>query len=187
MSNLKIEKLVDCINYYDEMPIYLKGDGKPLEDEDLYNLGLTEDDYPFDIKEFKKLKLGFSDVIYECHEDGRTVYYDFDNENKMIVIESEEFTIKECFIVLDIVRKHLELNSGRELFVSFGNEEDETHTLYHGESTAFGMWWKDFHDLFVSRLNDENKLKKIYIETHDYQTDDARFYTKDRVINVSLE
>lgn len=186
MSKLKIEKLVECINYYDEMPIFIKRNGDVLTDEDLINLGLTEDDYPFDIKEFKKLGLGFSGVTYDCQEGDRIITYNFDKNNNMVVIESDSFTIKECFIIIDMIRKQLQAVGSGD-FISFGNDEEDTHILYHEESTAYGVWWEDFYNLFMSRTHGENKMKKIFIFTEDYQTDEEGWYTKDRVIHIVLE
>lgn len=187
MSKLKIEKLIDSINYYDTFPTFRKGNGEVLTFEELPDLGLSEEEYPFDVKEFKKLKLGFSGVEYECHEDDRMITYDFDKKNNMVVIETAEFTIKECFIIIDMIRRHLEATGAGE-FIAFGNFEDETQTLYHEEGTIYGMWWKDFYDLFMERINsNNNKLHRIFILTDDYQTEEEGWSTKDRVISITLE
>lgn len=187
MAKLKIEKLIDSINYYDTFPTFRKGNGEVLTFEELPDLGLPEDEYPFDVKEFKKLKLGFSGVEYECHENDRMITYDFDKKNHMVVIETEEFTIKECFIIIDMIRRQLEATGAGD-FIAFGNFDDEVLTQYHEEGTAFGMWWKEFYELFMERVNSNNqKLHKVYILTDDYQTEEEGWSTKDRVICIVLE
>lgn len=188
MKKLKFnfDKIADAINYYDKQFTFFKGDGEELDYDELFEKGMTEDDFPWTIKEFKKLGYGFSKEEFECHENDRTIWFTFDNNDNMISIESQNFTIKECFTVVNMVRKHLECNRGKELFVAFGNFSDDNHSLYHGESTAFDMWIEDFHKLYVSRLEGENKLSKIVLLIEDYQTDDERYYTKDRVIHIVL-
>lgn len=187
MEKFNFDEIAKAINYYDEQFTFYKEDGNELNYDELFERGMSEDDFPWTIEDFKKLGYGFSKEVFECNDnDERIVHYTFDDTDDSITIESNNFSIKECFIIIDIIKKHLKTNIGRELFVSFGNNKDKTHTLYHGESTAYGMWWEDFHNLFVKRMKDKNKLSEIQIFISDYQTDDERYYTKDRVINIVL-
>ena len=187
MEKFNFDEIAKAINYYDEQFTFFKTDGKELDCEELFERGMNEDDFPWSIEQFKKLGYGFSKEEFECNDNNdRMVYYTFDDEDDSITISSDNFSIKECFIILDIIKKHLQTNIGRELFVSFGNAEDDTHTLFHGESTAYGMWWEDFYKLYISRLNGENKLSKVYICIEDYQTDEEGWSTKDRVVHIVL-
>lgn len=188
MDKFNFDEIARAINYYNTQFTFYKGDGEELDYDELFMRGMTEDDFPWTIEEFKKLGYGFSREVFECDDnDDREVKFEFDDEHDLITISSDNFSIKECFITLDIIKTHFQVNKDRELFVSFGNIEDETHTLYHGESTAYGMWWEDFYSLFISKMNGENKMKKIYILVEDYQTDEEGWYTKDRVIHIVLD
>lgn len=187
MDKFNFDEIAKAINYYDEQFTFYKSDGKELDYDELFERGMSEDDFPWSIEDFKKLGYGFSKEVFECNDNnGRMVYYTLDDINDTITIKSDKFTIKECFIVVDIIKKHLQTNSGRELFVSFGNIDNETHTLYHGEATTYGMWWEDFHKLFTDKMNDNKKLSKIQIFIEDYQTEEEGWYTKDRVIHIVL-
>lgn len=190
MDKFNFDEIAKAINYYDYQYAFYKGDGSINDFDEYFERGIDEDDFPKTVADFKKLGYGFSKEIFECNDnDKRIVNITFDNEEDLVIIESDKFTIKECFIVVDMVIKHLRApeNLKRELFVAFGNDKDETHVLYHGESTAFGMWWESFHDLFVKRMKGKNKMKRIYLSIEDYQTSDAKYYTKDRVIHITLE
>ena len=189
-SKLQIEKMADAINYFDVQPTFYKKDGKELTEEDLVSKGLTpEEDWPFDIKQFKKLGFGFSHAIFDCSDEwsdkNRTVYL-INNENKSISIESDNFTIKEFFIIVDMINRHLN-SSGAGQFVAFGNDNDETHTLFHEDATAFGLWWESLYKFYTDRINGIYKLKSIHIHTDDYETDIKGFSTKDRIIRIVFE
>lgn len=187
MEKFNFDEIAKAINYYDEQFTFYKADGKELDYDELFERGMSEDDFPWTIEQFKNLGYGFSREEFECNDNNdRMVYYTFDDKDDSITIESDDFSIKECFIIVDIIKKHLQTNIGKELFVSFGNAEDDTHTLFHGESTAYGMWWEDFYKLYTSRLNGKNKLSKVYICIEDYQTDEEGWHTKDRVIHIVL-
>lgn len=186
-TKLRLEKIEESINYFDRDFKFFKGNGEEFDFNELFEKGLiTEDEYPIDIRGFKKLGLGFSSEIIRCYDDpDRPVFYKLDGKDKSITIDCDNFSIKECFIAMDIVKKHLE-TIGAGQFVSFGNSTDDIHTLYHEEGTVYGVWWEEFYKLFVKRLKGKNKLSEIQIFTNDYQTDDERYYTKDRVINIVL-
>lgn len=186
-TKLRLERIEESINYFDKDFKFFKGNGEEFDFEESLEKGLiTEDEFPIDIKSFRKLGYGFSKAIIKCYDDpDRPVFYELDGKDKSITIDCDNFSIKECFVVMDIIKKHLEI-IGAGQFVSFGNSTDATHTLYHEEGTVFGVWWEKFFKLFVKRLRGKNKLSQIQIFTNDYQTDDERYYTKDRVINIVL-
>lgn len=188
---LNFEKMAEAINYGDVQPTFYKKDGEHLTEEDLLSKNLCpDDDWPFYIKDFKRLKLGFSHVIYDCSDDfmddKKSVLYLFDNKEKSITIETDTFTIKEFITIINMIDKHLKFSKS-EQFIAFGNDNDETHKLFHGESTADGMWWKDFYDLYIDRINGLYKLKRIHIQTEDYQNEEEGWYNKNRVIRIILE
>lgn len=189
-TKLRLEKMAEAINYYDVQPTFYKKDGNELTEDDLLSKGLTpEESYPFTIKDFKKLGFGFSHTIFDCSDewsDKNRVIYLFDNKDKSITIESDNFTVKECFIIIDLIRRHFD-SIGAGQFVAFGNDNDEIHTLFHEESSVYGMWWKEFYDLFMDRINGIYKLKCVHIYNDDYETTDERYQTKDRVIRIVLE
>lgn len=186
-DKLNLEKMAEAINYYEAFPTFYKKGGNVLTEEDLESKDLCpEDNWPFTIKDFKKLGFGFSHVIYDCQDGDNNVLYVLDNETKTITIEADKFTIKEFFIIVDMINRHL-MASKSEQFVAFGNDNDEKHTLFHGEATAFGMWWEDFYNFFMDRINGIYQLKRIHIETDDYKTEDKKYYTKDRVIRIVFE
>lgn len=179
--------MAKAINYYDEMPIFFGENNEEPNYEKLIEDGVIEDGYyPTTIKEFKKLGYGFSSETIECHENDRTIYYTFDEKEKMILIETGKFTIKECFIIIDMINKQLNYSKAGD-FVCFGNDDDENHRLFHEESTVFGMWWEDFYELYLSRMESDDKISRIYIFKEDYDTDDKRYFVKDRVIHIVLE
>lgn len=184
-TKLKIEKMAEAINYWDTQKTFFKSDGNELTIDDLLAKGMNEDDYPWDIKEFKKLGYGFSKVDYYCVEDDKDVLYTFFNVDKSVVVTSKKFSLKEFMIIVDMIRRHLD-SIGAGQFISFGRDNEETHTLYHEEGTVFGAWWEEFYKVYVEWLNDEDKESQIEIFTEDYQTDDERYYTKDRVIKIVL-
>lgn len=184
-TKLKIEKMADAINYLEVQKTFYKGNGNELTFDDLLKLGKNEEDYPFTIREFKKLGYALSRVDFQCYDNNNDITYILDNKDKTIVIDCNNFTLKECFIIINMIMKHLD-NIGPGQFISFGNANDKTHSLFHEEATAYGMWWEDFHNIYVNRLKSKNKLSQIQIFTEDYQTDDKRYYTKDRVIKIVL-
>lgn len=185
-NKLCLEKMADAINYFDTSHSFFKNDGTILDENELFAKGLTEDEFPWTLKEFRKLgyKSGRQE-LYVYDDPDNVAVYTLDDNDKSITIDCENFTIKECFIVVDMIRRHFEA-VGAGQFVSFGNNKDETHTLFHEESSVMGGWWKDFHDLYVSRMDSDDKIKQIQILTEDYQTDDEKYYTKDRVIHIVL-
>lgn len=190
MDKFDLNGMALAVNYYDVQSTFYKGDGNELDfDEDILAKGLSEDDFPFTIDDFKKMGHGFDKAVLECDDDNRNVFYTFDNTNDEIVIETEEFTMKECFIIIDMINRQL-FSEKAGSFVSFGDASEDTHVLFHEESTIFGMWWNDFIKLFQDRLKRKNqlvnKLTRVVILREDYQTDDERYYTKDRVIHIVL-
>lgn len=186
-NKLNLEKMAEAINYYDSFPTFYKKNGEALTDEDLVTKDLCPEDYwPLTIKDFKKLGFGFSHVIYDCQNGDNNVLYVLDNESKSITIEAEKFTIKEFYIIVDMINRHLKASKG-EQFVAFGNDNDDKYLLFHGEATIFDEWIEDFYKLYNDRLNSVYILKNIHIYTDDYNTDDERYYTKDRVIKIVLE
>lgn len=192
MAKFNFTKLEKELNYYNVTEEYLvEGENGELENfnfDTLFDRGIDEDDFPTTFEGFKKLHIPLKEkVIWASDFDNNVVTYFFNKEFNEINIRADNFTIKEFITIFKLVRKHLEINKGKELFVSFGNDSEETHTLYHGESTAFDCWVKDFYDLFMSRINGENKLESVTLCIHDYETEDKDFYTKDRVIHIVLE
>lgn len=179
--------MAEAINYYEAFPTFYKKDGEALTEEDLTSKDLCpEDNWPFTIKDFKKLGFGFSHVIYDCQDGDNNVLYVLDNKTKTITIEADKFTIKEFFIIVDMINRHLMASKG-EQFVAFGNDNDDKHTLFHGEATAYGMWWESFYNFYMDRVNGIYQLKRIHIQNDDYETDNEKYYTKDRVIRIVLE
>lgn len=188
MKKFDLNGMAIAINYYDFEMSFYKGDGNELDlVEDIFAKGLCEDDYPFTIEDFEKMGYGFSKAVYKCNDgdNSNDVTYVLDDTNDCITIQSDNFTMKECFIIIDMINRQL-VSEKRGLFVSFGNDLDDTHVLFPEESTAFGRWWNDFIKLYQSRLKKNNKLSKILIFKADYETDDNRIYTKDRVIHIIL-
>ena len=186
MNKFDFDGMALAATYYDVQPSFFKGDGKELDfDEDIFAKGLSEDDYPFTIGEFEKMGYGFSKAVYECEEEQRKVIYEFNNNNDFISIESDDLTMKECFIIIDMINRQL-LSEKAGLFVCFGNDEDDTHALYLEESSVFGMWWNNFIKMYQKRLKKRDRLSKVLIFREDYETDDERFYTKDRVVHIVL-
>lgn len=186
-NKLNLTEMAEAINYYDVQTAFYKKNGKILSDKDLLSKGLDiENDWPFNFKEFKKLGFGVSHVIYDCEEGKRNVLYLFDYKTNTITIESDKFTIKEFLIIIDMIRRHFDC-VGAGQFIAFGNDNDETHTLFHEEGSVFGVWWEDFYNFYMDRINGIYTLKRIHIQTDDYETDDKRFQTKDRVIRIVFE
>ena len=190
MDKFDLGWLSTAVNYYDVQSTFYKGDGNELDfEEDILAKGLSEDDFPFTIDDFKKMGLGFDKTVLECSDGENDVHYTFDNTNDEITIETDEFTMKECFIIIDMINKQL-MSEKAGSFVSFGDASEDTHVLFHEESTIFGMWLNDFIKLFQNRLKKKNKLTnkltKVIIFREDYKTDDKRYHTKDRVIHIVL-
>lgn len=190
MQKFDLETMATAVRYYDTLPTFFKGDGNVLDfEEDILAKGLSEDDYPLYIEDFKKMGYGFSKEIIECTELGRHIYYTLDDIEDEIIIETENFTMKECFTIIDMVNRQLASEEAGS-FVSFGNNSDDMHALYYEESTYFGEWWNDFIKLFQDRLKRKNqltnKLKRVVILRDDYQTEDKDYRTKDRVIHIVL-
>ena len=186
-NKLNLEKMAEAINYYEAFPTFYKKDGKILTEEDLKSKDLCpEDNWPFTIKDLKKLGFGCSHIIYDCKNGDNNVLYVLDDKSKSITIEADKFTIKEFFIIVDMINRHL-MASKAEQFVAFGNSNDEKFLLFHGEATAYGEWWGAFYKVYNDRINGLNMLNNIHIFTDDYQTDEEGWATKDRVINIVLE
>lgn len=184
-TKLKIEKMAEAINYYYVQKSFYKKNGDELSIDDLLAKDMDEDDFPWNIKDFKKLGYGFSKAEFYCNEDNKDILYSFSNDEKSIIIDSENFSLKEFIIIVDMIKRHLEA-IGAGQFISFGRANEDTHTLYHEEGTVFGLWWEEFYRVYKEWLDDDTKQSQIQIFTDDYQTDDERYYTKDRVIHIVL-
>ena len=194
MAKFNFKKLESVINYQEVIQEdYLvedeNGELINFDFDTLFERDIDENDFPTTFEGFKKLGIPLKKkVIWVSNMGDAPVAYFLDKENNEITIKTDNFTIKEFITIIDLVRKHLEINRFKELFVAFGNEQEENHTLFHGESTAFGYWYKDFFELFMSRVNSKEKpFESVTLMIHDYETDDDRFYTKDRVIHINLE
>ena len=100
-TKLKIEKMAEAINYYDVQNSFYKKNGDELSIDDLLAKGMDEDDFPWNIKDFKKLGYGFSKAEFYCTEDNKEILYSFSNDEKSIIIDSENFSLKEFIIIVD--------------------------------------------------------------------------------------
>lgn len=186
-NKLNLDKLVGVVNYYDTSIDYLvrdeNGELTEFNFDECFENGLEEDAFPETFKDFKKYgKPLMQKVVWAADSEDVNATYFFDNEFNDITIFSDNFTMKECITIINLINEHLRY-AGAGQFVSYGIEDGEG-TLWHEEATAFGCWWNAFIEYYQQRLNDDEKLTRIEIFTSDYQTDDERYYTKDRVINI---
>lgn len=188
-NKLNLEKLTNVVNYYDVQTEYLvdgeNGERTNFNFDECLEKGIDEDEFPKTFRDFKKYGKPLKEkVLWGFDSDNVNATYFFDDELNMISIISDNFTMKECFIIIDLIKEHLK-NVGPGQFVSYGNDDDKTHTLWHEEATVFGLWWNAFIKFYSNKLDDENQsFSQIQIFTEDYETDDERYYTKDRVIKI---
>lgn len=158
--SLKLNKLSKELNYYDVQFDFYKGDRTILNYDELFERGMYEDDFPWTIDEFKKLGYGFSKAVYECSDKERMVYYEFNELENHIIIKSDNFTIKEFIIIVNMIQAQ---QCGKWLYqVGIGNSNEDTYTKYGQETTSFGMWWEDFYNMYMDNLK-KDIIDKILI------------------------
>lgn len=193
MKNYKLhlDKLTDVVNYFDIQTEYLvdgeNGELKKFNFDECSAKGLDEDAFPETFRDFKKYGTPLREkVLWAYDSDENKATYFFDDSDKSITIFSDNFTMKECFTIIELVKEHLK-NVGPGQFVAYGMEDDEEHTLWHEEATAFGLWINPFIEFYTNQLNSNEKFTSVSIFTGDYETDDIRFQTKDRVIEIVFD
>lgn len=190
--SFNFEELEESINYFSKEPLFWVDGDQKLTLEKIEADGHDEDEYPFDIKDVKKLGYKAEYEILECSdvygEDPKMVVYHFNLLDDEIMIESDDFSIKECFNIIALIQKQIDCEGGGS-FITFMNSNDDESTIYHEDATICGMWWEDFHKLFEERLASENKLKNIRIFRADAKAPEEKyqkFYNK-RLICIELE
>lgn len=188
VKKLNLDKLINVINYCDVHTDYLINNGgeEPIRFDfnDCVEKGLNESEFPKTFKDFKRYGRPLSEkVLWAYDSDEVNATYFFDDVYKSITIMSDNFTMKECITIINLIGEHLK-NVGAGQFISYGMDKDDEHILWHEESTAFGNWWNDFIDFYMDKLKSHSKFSTIEIFTDDYQTDKEGMAVKDRVINI---
>lgn len=166
MIKEKFYKLVDVLNYYDVQRDFLvlkDGCFESVNFDDLLANNIPEDELPYDYKDFKKYGIKLDGIGVWCNDSGELITYLFDSKVGYISVQADKFTMKEAITVINLVMEWQRLNKRYCHKVGIARNIDEEITVYAQESTAFGLWWNDFIELFQKNIDDIETID-IYLE-----------------------
>lgn len=166
---------MDVLTYYDIQRefLYLNEEHDKLEScidyDELMVRGVSEDEFPNNFRDCKKLGIDAEQIVFHCSDDDVVDYF-FNQMGMSINVVTDNFTNKEALTVINLVMKQMVLDKKWCYQVTFGYDgETDNFTRYSQESTAFGLWWNDFLDLFDKRKQDIERIDINFYENHQIE------------------
>ena len=171
MIKEKFYKLVDVLNYYDVQRDFLvlkDGHFESVNFDDLLANNIPENELPYDYKDFKKYGIKLDGIGAWCNDSGEVITYLFDGKGGDISVHADDkFTMKEAITIINLVMEWQRLNKRYCHKVGIGRNIDEEITVYGQDSTAYGLWWNDFIELFQKNIDDIETINIYYFEDGD--------------------
>lgn len=163
MEKFNFDKLMDVINYYDVQRdfIIMNNDDEyeSFNFERFEQMGIDEDDYPYNFKEFLKHNIKLDKIaIWAGDHSSEPIIYWFNADDNSISIDGEEYTIKEALTIINLVMEHQRLNKRWCHNVTFATDNDKERVVYAQESTTFGLWWNGFIQFYEQHMADISSI-----------------------------